>query len=152
MTALAALIGAAVLSACPASHVRYVSYPGVGAGLSAVPWIATSNGAFYGHLFYVGGTPWRLSKPVGAHIFTTVKPRNLHPKVLWISRRGAAAGHLVIRGRRLDGPGTFVTRSVNGGAYQFPSYVEIPQAGCWRVSISTAGVSGSVVFVAVDDF
>ena len=152
MTALAALISAAVVSACPASHVHYVSYPGVGAGLSGVPWIATSNGAFYGHLFYVGGTPWRVSKPVVAHIFTTKKKRNLHPKVLWISRRGAATGHLVIRGRRLDAPGMFVTRNANGGGYQFPSYVEIPTAGCWRVTISSASVSGSVVFVAVDDF
>lgn len=152
MTALAALISAAVVSACPASHVHYVSYSGVGAGLSGVPWIATANGAFYGHLFYVGGTPWRLSKPVGAHIFTIARPRNLHPKVLWISRRGAATGHLVIRGRRLDAPGTFVKRNANGGAYQFPSYVEIPTAGCWRVSVSSAGVSGSVVFMAVDDF
>jgi hypothetical protein len=152
MSALAALISAAVVSACPASHVHYVSYPGIGNGLSGSPWIATSNGAFYGHLFYVGGTPWRLGKPVGAHIFTTVKPRNLHPKVLWISRRGAASGHLVIRGRRLDAPGRFVARNANVGAYQFPSYVEIPAAGCWRVSISSAGVSGSVVFVAVDDF
>jgi hypothetical protein len=152
MSALAALISAAVISACPATHVHYASYPGVGNGLSGGPWIATSNGAFYGHLFYVGGTPWRLSKPAAAHIFTTVKPRNLHPKVLWISRRGAATGHLVIRGRRLDAPGRFVTRTANAGAYQFPSYVEIPAAGCWRVSISTAGVSGSVVFVAVDDF
>jgi hypothetical protein len=152
MSALAALISAAVISGCPATHVHYASYPGVGNGLSGGPWIATSNGAFYGHLFYVGGTPWRLSKPAVAHIFTTVKPRNLHPKVLWISRRGAATGHLVIRGRRLDAPGRFVTRTANAGAYQFPSHVEIPAAGCWRVSISTAGVSGSVVFVAVDDF
>lgn len=152
MTALATLLSAAIVAACPASHVHYVSYPAVGQGLSDVPWIETSNGAFYGHLFYVGGTPWRFSKPVGAHIFTIAKPRNVHPKVLWISRRGAASGHLVIRGRRLDAPGSFVTRNANPGGYQFPSYVEIPTAGCWRVTVSSAGVSGSVVFVAVDDF
>ena len=152
MTALATLLGAAIVAACPASHVHYVSYPGVGTGLERVPWIETSNGAFYGHLFYVGGTPWRLSKPVGAHIFTTVKQGNVNPKVLWISRRGAATGHLVIRGRRLDAPGTFATRRPYVGGYQFPSYVEIPAAGCWRVTISSARVSGSVVFVAVDDY
>jgi hypothetical protein len=152
VSALAALLSAAVLSACPASHVHYSSYPGVGQGLANVPWIETSNGAFYGHLFYVGATPWRRTKPVGAHIFTTAKPRNFNPKVLWISRRGAASGHLVIRGRRLDALGAFVTGSPNPSGYQFPSYVEIPTAGCWRVSVSSAGVSGSVVFVAVDDF
>lgn len=60
MSAFAAFLSAAVPSACPVSHVHYRSYPGVGEGLGGVPWIATSNGAIYGHLFYVGGTPWRL--------------------------------------------------------------------------------------------
>lgn len=152
MSALALFLSAAVLSACPVSHVHYRSYPGVGEGLGGVPWIATSNGAFYGHLFYLEGTPWRLSKPVGAHIFTTVVPRNIHPKVLWIARRKAAAARLVIRGRRLDAPGSFLTRAEGVGADQFPSYVEVPAAGCWRVTISAGSVSGSVVFAAVDRF
>jgi hypothetical protein len=149
---LAAFLSAAVLSACPVSHVHYRPYPGVDQGLGVVPWIATSNGAFYGHLFYVGGTPWRLSKPVGAHIFTTVVPRNVNPKVLWIARRHTPTARLVIKGRRLDADGSFVSHADNVGAYQFPSYVEIPAAGCWRVTVSVGNVSGSVVFAAVDRF
>lgn len=72
--------------------------------------------------------------------------------MLWIARRKAAAARLVIRGRRLDAPGSFVTRAQNVGQYQFPSYVEIPAAGCWRVTVSAGNVSGSVVFAAVDRF
>jgi hypothetical protein len=152
MSALAAFLTATVLSACPVSHVHYHAYPGVGQGLGPVPWIATSNGAFYGHLFYVGGTPWARTKPVGAHIFTTVVPRNVNPKVLWIARRKTSLATFLIRGQRLDASGSFVTRSEGVGEYQFPSYVEIPSAGCWRVTVSVGKVSGSVVFAAVDRF
>ena len=152
MSLLAAFLSALVLSSCPVSHVHYRPYLGVGQGLGGVPWIETSNGAFYGHLFYFGGTPWARTKPLGARIFTTVVRRRISPKVLWISRRGAHTGHLVIRGRRLDGPGEFTWRQSYRSGYQFPSYVEIPAAGCWRVTVSSAGLSGSVVFAAVDTF
>jgi hypothetical protein len=149
VTALATLISAAVLASCPVSHVHYRSYPGVGAGLAGVPWVATSNGAFYGHLFYLGGTPWGRSSPVGAHIFTTVVRRKVHPKVLWIARRRPATS-VLLRGRRIDGRGSF--SSTWPGSMQTPSYVEIPSAGCWRVTITEGRSSGSVVFVAVDHF
>lgn len=152
MSALAVFLSSAILASCPASHVHYRPYPGVDRGLGAVPWIATSNGAFYGHLFYVGGTPWRQSKPAGAHIFTTVVHRNVNPKVLWIAQRKGAAPALVVRGRRLDAPGSFVGHAETVGAKQFPSYVEVPAAGCWRVTIRAGSVSGSVVFAAVDRF
>jgi hypothetical protein len=149
VTALATLISAAVLASCPVSHVHYRSYPGVGEGLAGVPWVATSNGAFYGHLFYVEGTPWWRSQPVGAHIFTTVIPRRINPKVLWIARRGTART-VFLRGQRLDASGSFSSRWPGGE--QTPSYVEIPAAGCWRVTITAGVTSGSIVFVAVNRF
>jgi hypothetical protein len=58
----------------------------------------------------------------------------------------------VIRGRRLDGPGRFssiVPRAL-GMPAQFPSYVSVPAAGCWRVTVTSGALSGSVVFAAVD--
>jgi hypothetical protein len=33
---------------------------------------------------------------------------------------------------------------------QFPSYVSVPAAGCWRVTVTSGALSGSVVFAAVD--
>jgi len=146
------LLGAVAVAPCHATQVHYRAYPGIGAGLAPVPWIATSNGAFYGHLFYFEGTPWRLSKPRRARIFTTVVRRRVAPKVLWISRRGARTGRLVIHGRRLDALGAFTWRESYRSGYQFPSYVEIPAAGCWRVTVSSGGSSGSVVFDASDRF
>jgi hypothetical protein len=146
------LLGAVAVSPCASSPVHYRPYPGVGAGLARVPWISTSNGAFYGHLFYVEGTPWRRSKPHRARIFTTLLRRNIAPKVLWVSRRGARTGRLVIHGRRLDALGSFTWRQSYRSRGQFPSFVEIPAAGCWRVTVSSGGSSGSVVFEAVDRF
>jgi hypothetical protein len=132
--------------------VHYTPYRGVPQGLGPIPWIATSNGAFYGHLFYVEGTPWRRTQPIAAHIFTTDVHAGINPKVLWLSRHGSHLGHVVVRGRQLDGPGTFVWRSASASAYQFPSYVPVPSAGCWRVTVSSGGLGGSVVFAAVDTF
>jgi hypothetical protein len=152
VTPLAAFLTAAVLSSCPVSHVHYRPYAGVAQGLGPVPWIETSNGAFYGHLFYYGGTPWQRSGLVGARIFTTGVRRRVNPKVLWISRRGARTGRLLIRGRRLDAAGSFAWRQSYRSGYQFPSYVEVPAPGCWRVTVSSGGSSGSVVFAAVDRF
>jgi hypothetical protein len=146
------LLGATAVSPCPASHVHYGADPGVERGLRSIPWIATSNGAFHAHLFYFGGTPWGISKPRSARIFTTVVQRPINPKVLWISRRGARTGRLLIRGRRLDALGSFTWRQSYRSGYQFPSYVEVPAAGCWRVTVSSGGSSGSVVFEAVDHF
>jgi hypothetical protein len=72
---------------CPMSHVHYVSYPGVEQGLANVPWISSAPDAtFKAHLFFSGGVPWSKQHLLGARIFTTRKPRNINPKVLWITR------------------------------------------------------------------
>jgi hypothetical protein len=154
MTALAALLSAAITAACPVTHVHYTPYPGVGAGLGAVPWIETSNRQLYGHLFYFEGTPWRTTKPLGARIFTTVVQRRISPKVLWLPRRPtgpAVRNRLRIHGTRLDAPGAFTTR-YPGYPGDFPSFVLVPHAGCWRVTITDGRLSGSVAFAAVDSF
>jgi hypothetical protein len=152
VTPFALMLSSFALATCPASHVHYRPYPGVPQGLGPIPWIATSNGAFYGHLFYVEGTPWRATKPLAAHIFTTKVKRAINPKVLWISHRGAHTGHVVVRGRQIGGDGSFSWRAPSASGYQFPSYVPVPLPGCWRVTVSSGGLSGSVVFAAVDTF
>lgn len=150
MSALAVLVASAILSNCPVSHVRYRVDTKAEPGLRAVPWVATSNGAFVGHLFYWGSTSWGRRRVLGARIFTTQRAHQVHPKVLWLARRGAHHGPVDIRGRRLDAPGAFHTQFANRGTYDFPSYVEIPAPGCWRVTVSAGGASGRVVFAAVD--
>jgi hypothetical protein len=62
-------------------------------------------------------------------------------KILWVSRTTPLApAALWIRAQQMegDGPvGTPVERVVQGGPG--PSYVNLPQAGCWRLSLAWSG-------------
>jgi hypothetical protein len=147
VTALALLLVAAI---CPVSHVHYAADPAATGGLRAIPWLETSNGEFRAHLFYYGGTPWARSKPLGARIFTTRIKRPVGPKVLWVPRRYSGAATMLIRGDHLDGPGSFARTEPSASGGVFPSFVLVPQPGCWRVTVKSGRLSGSVVFAAVD--
>jgi hypothetical protein len=146
------LLAAAVAFTCHPAAVRTGAYAGEQSGLHAVPWVATTNGAFAGHLFYWGGTRFGRAGTRSASIFTTRFRRRVNPKVLWIARRRTPARAISIAGRRLDAPGTFRATEprANGPLAQYPSYVEIPAAGCWRVTVSAGTLRGSVVFAAYD--
>jgi hypothetical protein len=134
---------------CAATTVQYRPAPsGTPAGVSG-PWVASTNSAFRGYLFYVGATRWARTKPHGARIFTTKAHERIHPKVLWLAL-GRATAAISIRGTRLDRPGSFTSTDPGVGGRQYPSYVEVPAAGCWRVSVTSGSLHGSVTFVASD--
>jgi hypothetical protein len=116
--------------------------------VAGVPWVASTNAAFRGYLFYWGGTRWARARLRSARIFTAGARVRVHPKVLWVALRRAGAA-VVIRGRRLDGAGAFTASypaAIGGG--QFPSYVTVPAAGCWRVTVRSGTLQGAVTFVA----
>jgi hypothetical protein len=52
------------------------------------------------------------------------------------------------RGKRLDAPGS--SAGTYRGFGDYPSYVEVPAPGCWRVAVTSGRVSGRVVFSAAD--
>jgi len=132
------------------SHVHYTPYSGVERGLGRIPWIATSRGrSIKAHLFYYEGMPWGRKRLLGARIFTTRRRRNINPKVLWVIHVPGGGPTIRIRGRRLDGPGAFAATYPAAGP-DYPSYVEVPHAGCWRVTVTSGRLTGSVVFAAVD--
>lgn len=136
-------------AACAATPVHYdPAASGAPRGVGG-PWIATTNSAFRGYLFYVGATRWARTKPHGAQIFTTKAQERVQPKVLWLAL-GNARTSISIRGMRLDRPGSFTSKWPGVGGRQYPSYVEVPTAGCWRVSVSSGSQHGSVTFVASD--
>jgi hypothetical protein len=132
------------------SHVLYRPYGGVDAqGLERLPWIVSAPaGRFTGHLFFYASVPWARRHLLGARIFTTRRPRNINPKVLWITRSRGYKQTLTMRGERLDASGSFSDTYRGFGDY--PSYVNVPSPGCWRVTITTGRVTGSVVFSATD--
>jgi hypothetical protein len=135
---------------CRASAVQYRAAKQTSRGVSGVPWVASTNSAFRGYLFYWGGTRWSRTHPKRVRIFTTNAHVNVHPKVLWVALRRAASA-VTIRGTRLDGEGSFVAHypaAIGGG--QFPSYVSVPAEGCWRVSVRSGSLRGAVTFSATD--
>jgi hypothetical protein len=141
---------------CAATTVQYQPAPsGTPEGVSG-PWVASTNSAFRGYLFYVGATRWARTKPHGARIFTTKAQifttkghARIHPKVLWLAL-GRATAAISIRGTRLDHPGSFTSTYPGVGGRQYPSYVEVPTVGCWRVSVNSGSLHGSVTFLASD--
>lgn len=137
-------------AACDASAVHYRTDPRSPDGVHGIPWIASTNTGFHGYLFYFGGTRWARTRPARVRIFTTRAHVKVNPKVLWVARHPSSAT-LKIVGTRLDGPGSFAaTYPAAIGGRQFPSYVLIPAAGCWRVSLRSGSAHGSVVIAASD--
>ena len=135
---------------CRAATVHYRVVKQTPRGVAGVPWVASTNSAFRGYLFYWGGTRWAHTRPTSAQIFNTKARVNINPKVLWVALQHSGST-LTIRGRRLDGPGSFDAHypaAIGGG--QFPSYVSVPTAGCWRVSVRSGSLQGLVTFQATD--
>ena len=85
---------------------------------------------------------------LGARVFTTKEERDFNPKVLWSTRAKGYTLKLAMRGERLDAPGS-CAKTYNGWG-DYPSYVEIPHARCWRITVSTGPISGRFVFSALD--
>ena len=60
-------------------------------------------------------------------------------KILWVPRQTTIADRLDISAQRMDGTaaiGAPVEQVVTGGPG--PSYVDLPQAGCWRLTLTWA--------------
>jgi hypothetical protein len=134
---------------CPMSHVHYAPFSGEPSDLRPLPWISTvPGGKFKAYLFFYPNTSWGKQHLLGARIFTIRKPRNINPKVLWSTRASGYKLTLQMTGLRLDAPGSF--SKLYKGFGDYPSYVEVPRPGCWRVTVTTGRVSGSVVFSASD--
>lgn len=137
-------------SACAASTVHYRTVTQAPRGVPGLPWVASSNSAFRGYLFYWGGTRWAHTRAKTAQIFTTNAHIKVSPKILWVALQHSGAA-LNIQGIRLDGAGSFsVHYPAASGGGQFPSYVSVPAAGCWRVAIRSGSSHGVVTFRATD--
>jgi hypothetical protein len=61
--------------------------------------------------------------------------------VLWVAQSQDGAGDLTITAR-LDGTTTTLTRTVPGGPG--PSIVDLPSAGCWRLTLAWPGHTDSL--------
>jgi hypothetical protein len=139
-----ALVGIVLASVCLAAPVSYA--PPQDRGVPRIPWVHA--GPVTGYLFYYGSAgPWRTDTE-RALVPTQGGGPGFETKVLWHVDGGY--GRVVVAGTRLDGPGRFRQTYKGIPGSNFPSYLQVPDAGCWRVTISSAGRRASFAFRAVD--
>jgi len=140
---VAAWLAAIALAACPASTVHY------GPTSVGTPWV--SSGPITGHLFAYGGRTLmdgRVNGSDGLVLYTHGRTLSGATKILWVVRKRYSA-KLTLHATRLDGAGSF-TQSFSHRGGQFPSIVDLPGAGCWRLSLRTGKVRATFVVQAVE--
>jgi hypothetical protein len=91
---------------------------------------------------YVLGAKGAIAAIVWADPLVSPPARDYNNKILWVSRTPLqlGGGDLRISAQRIDGGksvGSPVARSVQGGPG--PSIIDLPAAGCWRLSLSWSG-------------
>ncbi|MEV7801894.1 hypothetical protein AB0O28_02970 [Microbispora sp. NPDC088329] len=68
-------------------------------------------------------------------------------KILWVSRLPQQPMRPLTIEARLDGTATSVTREITGGAG--PSSVDLPKAGCWRLTLNWSGHTDAMTLTFV---
>jgi hypothetical protein len=90
---------------------------------------------------YILGNSRKILAILWADPLESPPPKNHNNKILWVSRvAGTPGSNLRISARRLAGTtpvGAPVSRSVMGGPG--PSIINLPAAGCWRVTLRWSG-------------
>jgi hypothetical protein len=148
-------------AACKPARVQYTPYPGGDRRLAGLVWVRGEprTDGLVGQLWYWPEN-WRENRLSSARIFTGgVAPAGYSTKILWAflapSAKGRGGPQLLVRGRRLDGPGRFrqefgaISYEGQRGAPSYASIVNVPRPGCWRLQLSTGDLRASVVFRAV---
>jgi hypothetical protein len=138
-------------SPCAPSQVHYDANPAFPASLRPVPYVSAPSGGstLAGYLFYYGAVPrWKRAHPPDFLIYThgQVPGTTIQMKILWTLRGSQAMHGLTVRGKKIDGSGSF-TENFTGGT-EFPSIISVPSSGCWRLSLDT-GTIGHLTVLAV---
>jgi hypothetical protein len=137
---------AASARTCSATPVRYAAPPAA----PDLPFV--SVGKIDGYLFYY---PPALADPrvhgsEGLVIYAGGESPDgqVAMKILWRTRHPAATLRIV--GRRLDARGAFVQRlPADTSRVEFPSIVDVPAAGCWRLTLTAGAAHARLVVRAV---
>ncbi len=146
---------ASSLKRCNSTLVHYTRYRGAPAGLAQLPWIAASPArtGLVGHLFYYDRlNPWKQRHLPGLRLYSRGQSPDgrISMKILWELRRGSTPD-MGVRGRRLDGSGSFSQQlsPTSSNPLQFPSIINVPAAGCWRLSLTVDGTTATVSALVV---
>ena len=143
--------------ACQHPRANHTPYPGGAESLAGIPWIRGDSGGLVGLLWY-WPSAWGRSRD--ARVFTGgIGPDGQSAKIMWVfldpSARERAGDELRIEGRNLDGRGTFgesfsaISYEGQDGAPSFASVVDLPEAGCWRLTLTSGDLRATVDLPAV---
>jgi hypothetical protein len=135
---------ASASASVPGSHTT-----GAGCGVTAV---ATGQGLPSWADVGGGGIPWAVGRPpevVGILFATELVAKGERPdgstnKILWLTRTPISSRLLTLRAQPADAATPVVTQSIDAavtdvgsaGYQQFPSIVDLPNPGCWRINLS----------------
>jgi hypothetical protein len=136
-------------TACVAARVHYEKPP-TRLGIR-LPWVSAGRPGrrIVGYLFYYGE---ELRKGTRLTIYTGGElPQGGATKILWVPRP-VGSSQVTVSGRRLDGPGTFrdeFRSASSASGIVFPSIVNVPEAGCWLLTIRNGRAVGRFAVEAI---
>jgi hypothetical protein len=140
---------------CEATLVHYRPYKGVEPGLASLPWIAASPvpSGLVGHLFYYDRlNVWRRKRLPRLRIYSGGQSPDgrISMKIFWELRRGSASA-MNVYGKKLDSSRSFSQQlsPAAGSSTQFPSIIDVPTPGCWRLTVRAGKTTGRVVFLVL---
>lgn len=142
----------AFTAGCSASNVEYSPYTRgpLDPGLRRLPRITASIGRdrLEGFLFYYPSSPWGKERLRDARIYAGGEdPHGRYAtKILWRAQSHLRTRWLIVAGRQIDGDGTF-RQGFRGYGY-FPSIINVPQPGCWQLSVQVGSGRWTVTFLA----
>jgi hypothetical protein len=134
-----------------ATTVHYVPDGGGDAALSQLPWImAPPHAGLLGHLFYYDSrNAWKMAGLTSLHMFSGGESPDgrVSMKILWEMRHGTPSAVLKVQATKLNGPGSSFQEfeSTSSDASQFPSIIDLPTPGCWRLNLKAGATMGHVV-------
>jgi hypothetical protein len=142
---------------CAATIVHYGPDEGAQAGLAQLPWIAASpsSSGVVGHLFYYDRSNiWKMGRLPRLRMYSGGQSPDgrVSMKILWeLLGRGTPPPILGVQAKRLDGSGSFSQElpSTSSDAEQFPSIIDVPTPGCWRLTLKAGTTAGHVTIVVV---
>lgn len=133
-------------SDCPSTPVHYT---GVGSGgLANIPWVRLGPTG-HAYLFYYGPAlaDGRVNQSAGVVVYTGGGTANVSTKILWAPSRSSA--NAILRGVQLDGNGQF-TQRLKASGRAFPSIVDLPTPGCWKLALRVGASQMTIIASAVD--
>jgi hypothetical protein len=159
LTWFAALL-ALVLSppSCMPAKVQRSGYPGP-VGIGGTPWIGGSPGSGLIGVLAYWPPDWQSRR---ARIYAggvAPGPDGISMKTFWAfvgpAAKDLAGPELVVRARRMDGPGTWhdsfaaISYAGQDGVPSYASIIALPKPGCWRLTLTTGKLKGTVDMLAV---